>query len=289
MSRFLVVCLLLLSSVSLAIADDKAQEARKTIDALEQPLYNPFVERYVLDEIKQLRVDQANHRNEMIQQIVDREHSSVDRAVAYATDTVSYFFYLVAGATSILVIVGWSSIHEARARVQSHADEKISKLIRQYEKRLNDIEGQLKQKTRHIEQNRDEIELTQDIQSLWLRAAQEIGPSGKIAIYDHILQLRNDDCEALTYKADAVLELDEPQWAISLCRQVLGISPNHGHALYQLGCAYTVMGEFDEAVKYLTQALSSDEAYRDDIAQDTALKPLAEYQPFKEMLNSYPS
>ena len=52
----------------------------------------------------------------MIQQIVDRELSTADRAVSYATDTVTYFFYLIAGATSILLLVGWTSIHDMKKR-----------------------------------------------------------------------------------------------------------------------------------------------------------------------------
>ena len=66
---------------------------------------SPFVELYVLDELKQLRVDMAAQKNELLQQVVDREIKSIDRGVEYATDTISYFFYLIAGASSILVLV----------------------------------------------------------------------------------------------------------------------------------------------------------------------------------------
>ena len=67
---------------------------------------SPFVELYVLDELKQLRTDMAAQKNELLQQVVDREINSIDRGVEYATDTISYFFYLIAGASSILVLVG---------------------------------------------------------------------------------------------------------------------------------------------------------------------------------------
>jgi tetratricopeptide (TPR) repeat protein len=243
------------------------------------------VERYVLDELKQLRVDQAATKHELMQQIVDREHKSVDRAVTYATDTVTYFFYLIAAATSVLVLVGWSSIRDIKERVHSLADEEISKLIHVYERRLEGIEKQLKQKTQHIEENREEIELTQEVQSLWLRAQQDHTPGNKISIYDQILKLRPDDCEALTYKADAVLELDEPQWAANLCHQALQIDPENSHAFYQLACAYTAMGQFDESVRYLNEALERRDSYRDEIASDPALEALREYGPFQKLLS----
>src|SRR5690554_6256480 len=114
LNRVLLITVVLFSTQLAAaekpVASEEAikQKAQAKIAGLEKPLYNPFVERYVLDELKQLRIEMAEQKAFFIQQIVDREHKSVDRAVSYATDTVTYFFYLIAGATSIFVLVGWS-------------------------------------------------------------------------------------------------------------------------------------------------------------------------------------
>ncbi|MDX1452399.1 MAG: hypothetical protein R3183_07555 [Oleiphilaceae bacterium] len=259
-------------------------KAKAVVEELEEPLYNPFVERYVLDELKQLRREMADQKVDLTKQMVDREHSSVDRAVTYATDTVTYFFYLIAGATSILVLVGWTSIREIKDRVHSLADEEISKLVKEYEARLQSIEEQLNQKTQHIEENREEIERTQEVQSLWLRAGQDNNPANKIEIYDEILKLRKDDCEALTYKADAVLELGEPQWAANLCHQALKIDPENSHAFYQLGCAYASMQQIEEALRYLGEALRRRDSYREEMVADPALTGLKEHRGFCELL-----
>src|SRR5690606_30279252 len=133
--------------------------------------------------------------------------------------------------------------------------------------------------------NREEIELTREVQSLWLRAAQESNPQNKIAIYDQILRVHINDLEALTYKADAVLEVNEPQWAVTLCEQALQIDPNNSHAFYQLACAYTTLGHLDDAVQSLKEAISRTELYQKEILNDAALKPLQEYKPFRELLN----
>lgn len=262
---------------------DKNAQISQAVDTLEKPLYSPFIERYVLDEIKNLRIEQAANKHELTQQILDREHKSVDRAVSYATDTITYFFYLIATATSVLVLVGWSSVRDIKDRVHSLADEEISKLTQEYEKRLGSLENQLQQKTRHIKQNRDEIELTQEVQSLWLRAQQDSSHTNKISIYDDILKLRHDDCEALTYKADAVLELDEPQWAANLCHQALKIDPENSHAFYQLACAHTAMNNFDEALSFLAEAVTRRDSYLDAVHEDPALQPLVNDEVFKEL------
>ncbi|MCG2634797.1 MAG: tetratricopeptide repeat protein [Gammaproteobacteria bacterium] len=245
---------------------------------------SPFVELYVLDELKQLRTDMAAQKHEMIQQIFDRELNSIDLGVEYATDTISYFFYLIAGASSILVLVGWSSIRDIKERVHSNADQQVAGLIGTYEDRLRNIEIRLSQKTELYEENRAEIALTQELHSLWLRAGQDTGPHNKIATYDQILKLQPEDTEALTYKADVALELEEPQWAVNLCNQALASDPDNGHAFYQLACAYTALNQFDEAVRYLTEALARAETYRDDLLSDAALVPLKSYEPFNQLL-----
>lgn len=287
MSRLLATVIVLScflpAPVLAEILDEK--KAGKAVKSLDQPLYTPFVERYVLDELKQLRIDQAQTKQQLIQQIVDREHQSVDRGVSYATDTITYFFYLIAAATSVLVLVGWTSMREIKERAHSFVDEEITKLINEYEKRLAAIEKQLQQKTQHIEENREEIERTQEVQSLWLRAQQDSFPANKIIIYDEILKLRLEDCEALTYKADAVLELNEPQWAANLCHQALKIDPENSHAFYQLACAYTAMGQFDEALRFLAEAINRRDSYQEDIGQDPALQPLVNDEVFKELAN----
>ncbi len=260
------------------------QERLEAIESLDKPLYSPFIERYMLDELKQLRMDMAAQRNELIQQIVDRELSSVDRGVTYATNTVTYFFYLIAGASTILVLLGWTSLRDIKERVQSMADKKVSKLVHEYEERLAIVEQQLNKEAQLIEKIGEDIERTQDVQSLWLRAGQASSLANKIAIYDQILKLRPEDCEALTYKADAVLDMGEPQWAVNLCQQALKIDPENGHAFYQLACAYTALNQYEEAVNCLSEALERTEDYRDKFADDPALQALKDFAPFIELL-----
>ncbi|MFT7299671.1 MAG: tetratricopeptide (TPR) repeat protein [Porticoccus sp.] len=287
MSRLLATVILLSCSLCAPLLAETADKKKvhNLVESLEKPLYSPFVERYVLDELKQLRTDQAQTKQELIQQIVDREHQSVDRGVSYATDAITYFFYLIAAATSVLVLVGWTSMRDIKERAYSFVDEEISKLINEYEKRLAMIEKQLQQKTKHIDENREEIERTQEAQSLWLRAQQDPFPANKIIIYDEILKIRHEDCEAMTYKADAVLELNEPQWAANLCRQALKIDPDNSHAFYQLACAYTAMEQFDEALHFLAEAINRRDSYLEEILEDTALQALVNHEVFKELAN----
>lgn len=287
LSALLLAVGLICSSPSMAEESAGQEEARLDgeISRLDKPLYTPFIERYLLDEVKALRIDMERKHRELGQEVVDRELAAADKAVSYATSTVTYFFYLIAGVSSVLVLIGWNSLRDIKEKVHDVANEQVAELIEEYEQRLKTIEAQLKQETAHIKINRDEIHLTQDIHSLWLRASQEPSPAAKILIYDQILSLRPQDIEALTYKADAALDQGEPQWAINLCQQALELDASDGLALYQMACALAAMGQRDEAAEYFLRAVEQSAAYKDELEQDPALAVLKDHPNIIEQLN----
>lgn len=285
MRRLILLTALLLGTA--AYAEDKEQRQHQTdaeVAELTEPLYNPFVERYVLDELKALRNDMHRDRVDLIEQFADRQISAVDKAVSYSYDTVTYFFYLIAAVSSIMVIVGWNSLREIKAKVHTEASSAVEGIVEKYEMRLLALEQQLHSKSKVIDANREEIERNQERHALWLRASQESLSSNKIPLYDQILALAPNDGEALTYKADAALEMDEPQWAISLCQQALKVEPDNAHAYYQLACAYSCMQQLDEASRYFLRALAINEAYRDELDKDPALEALRGHQALLDAL-----
>ena len=169
------------------------EDLEESIETLDEPMYTPFVELYLLEETKALRKEMQSTRAELIEKVVDKELSVADKTMSYATDTVTYFFYLIAGATSILVVIGWNSIRDMRNQLTSLAEKRVNELVVEYERRLEFIEEQLKQKSDIIHQNQAEIERTNEVHSLWLKASQETSQQNKIAAYDQILDLRPDD------------------------------------------------------------------------------------------------
>lgn len=261
-----------------------AEDVEESIKTLEKPMYTPFVELYLLDESKALRKEMQDTRAELIEKVVEKELSVADKSMSYATDTVTYFFYLIAGATSILVVIGWNSIRDMRHQLTSLAEKRVNELVVEYEQRLKFIEEQLQQKSEIIHQNQAEIERTNEVHALWLKASQETSQQNKIAAYDQILDLRPDDVEALSYKADAVLEMREPLWAISLCQRALKLAPDNGHAHYQLACAYAEIGRWEDAVATLEKAIDISEAYRDDASVDPSFEQLQDHESFRNLV-----
>ncbi len=137
------------------------------------PVISQFRENWILGELRSLRQDMMEYRNQMNLLVTDRELEVADKAMGYATNTVTYFFYLIAGAASILALVGWwSTIRDLKDNVRVYAEKEMARLTSEYESRLADLERELRRKSLSIAENQEEIERTNDIHSLWLKATK---------------------------------------------------------------------------------------------------------------------
>ncbi|WP_321277095.1 tetratricopeptide repeat protein [Thiomicrorhabdus indica] len=283
---FLSLLILISPMTHAAQLHDKSTQ---DVNTLEEPLYNPFIERYVIDELKQLRTDMNDLHVEVTKEITNRELAATTRAVSYATDTITYFFYLIAGVSSVLVLVGWNSIRDVKDKVHTLANTKIEEVVSEYEERLEKLEEELHRKSRGITSAQKRLSQHQDIYSLWLKAGQEQILSNKVEIYDQILELDPENAEALTYKADVVLDMDEPYWAISLCQQALRVDSNNSHALYQLASAYSLLGANDKALQFLQASLQDAEGVAGSILSDPHFDNIKDEPKFIALLKKYDS
>jgi tetratricopeptide (TPR) repeat protein len=280
MRRLILLLLLIIPAQIIAapVGDNKTaqstEQRNKVIGNLEKPLYTPFVERYVLDELRTLRTDLQDQRARFIERFAKTELASSDRAINYVTSTVNNIFYIIAAAASILALVGWTSVREARHKLNEIIEEKVSSISEDYEQRLLTLENTLKDRTDRIFSAQDEITRTNTLHSLWMRAGLEVTNQAKIDVYDQILAIKTDDAEALTYKADEVLEMGEAQWALNLCNKALLIDEEYPYAHYQRACANSTLNELDAALEDLKNAIELSATYSDEARTDKSLNNL---------------
>jgi len=283
--RGLTLLLLLSLTLPLQAAQDAVQRAAQVIEQLDKPLYNPFVERYLLDEVRALRIELQGQRAEFTDKYTRAQLESSDRAISYTTSTVNNIFYIIAAAASIFALVGWSSMRDIRQKLNEVMDRKVATISDEYEKRLLNLERKLKDRTERIISAQEEISRTNTMHSLWMRAGLEATPQARIEVYDQILDLNSEDIEALTYKADAVLELDEPEWALNLCDKALTLNPDYAYAHYQRACANSTLGQLDMAMDDLRQAVELSATYQEEAKGDEGLLKLRESGRLDELLN----
>ena len=251
---------------------------------IDKPLYKPFIERYILDELKLLRMQNSALRIELAEKVSTTKLDITDRALGYAADTTSNVFYIITIAASLLVLLGWRSLREIKDNVELITSEKLSKLTQEYEKRLDELEAKIKRRSDQIIQAQNNISDTNVKQSLWMRAGLEKSEQAKISIYDEILELNPDDIEALTYKADSLLELNEDQWSLSLSDQAIEINDSYALAYWQRACAKSKLGNTDEAMEDLTAAINYEEYLKDEIKNEPYFENLKSHSGFQMLV-----
>lgn len=249
-------------------------------------LDRPLVERYILDELKLLRSEQQDLERRMIVSITDRELSVADKSLNYANVTVTYFFYIIAGVASLIAFIGWQSLREIKMNTAKLAADQLDNITEQYESKFKELENELKRKSRIITKNNRDIEIINEIHTLWLHAQGAQTPEQKIAVYNEILTIRPGDLEAMTSKADAAMEMREFNWALSLCNRVLEVDSNNAHALYQRACAFACLGQEDRALSDLQQAIENSVSFREVAANEADFANLRDNPRFDILISS---
>lgn len=278
--RYLLVLLIVFLT---NINANENQKINEKIESLEKPLYTPFVENYILHELRLLRDENRDLKIQLHEKLAKKEVEISNNVINYATSTINNMFYIIAAACSILVIIGWNSIRDINEKVKNVIDEKTSKTIQKYEERMIVFEKDLEKRAKQVKQNEQEIEIMNTIHSLWLRATQESTPSGKIEIYDEILELRPDDVEAMVFKAESVLDLNEANWSLNLTNQAIEIDNNYANAFYQRAKAYAVLKQDQFALEDLEKAVALNDEYINEMESDKVFRRLLSGKDIKEL------
>ena len=258
-------------------------------EKINKPLYKPFIERYILDELKQLRQDQSTLRVDVAEKVANAKLDTSDRVIRYTADTTNIIFYIITAAASIMVLLGWKSLREIKANVESITSEKLASLTMEYENRLNELENKLKNRSEQIIATQEEVSSSNIMHSLWMRAGLEKSDQEKVNIFDQILEINPDDTEALTYKADALLDLGEIKWALSLSNQAIEHDDKYALAYWQRACAKAMLEQESEALEDIKMAISLTDSLKDEVANEIYFEKLKSNHEFLALIEEMDS
>ncbi|MCW8838585.1 MAG: tetratricopeptide repeat protein [Thiovulaceae bacterium] len=276
-----LIKLFLLLSMLLSSVYALAQHETNTSKILDRPL----IERYILDELKELRNNQLKVKEEVTRQITSSELSVSDRALSYTTDTINNVFYIIAVVSSLLLLIGLKSFKDLKESSELIVETKIAELTKNYESRLSDIENKAKQRFELITKTQEEVEKSQKINALWKRVEIEDDLQEKLNLYDEILKITPQDIETLVYKADILLDLDEIRWALSLCNQAIKLDNNYALSHWQRACANAKLGNEDSAIEDIKVALELNPRLQDELVSEESFSILSENKTFKKLIS----
>lgn len=250
--------------------------------SIKEAVYKPLIERYILDELRELRIEHQTLRADLEKRVARAEVEQTDRAARYITDTVGNIFYIIAGATSFLIFAGWNSLRDIRKKTEDIVERRVEQITKKYNEELELLQKRLGEQSKNILDNQNRIYNTQLNHSLWMRSNLETNLQSKIEVYDEILKLNAEDAEAYAYKADAVLDLDEYEWALNLSDKAINIDPDYGYAYWQRACAHAKLGDFNNAIFDLKTALQKNPNLREDIVKEPSFDGMKESTEFRD-------
>lgn len=282
-----VVFILASLSLSQPVVAETAEKTETTQEPeIKEPLFKPFIERYILDELKQLRQDQQAMKADLADKVATIRLDASDRAIRYTADTTNNIFYIITAAASILVLLGWKSIKDIKDSTELSIKKRVDELTLEYEKRLDKLEETVKERSDQIFATQKKISDSNTIHSLWMRAGLEKNDTEKIRIYDEILEINPHDVEALTYKADTLLDMDEDSWALSLTNQAIECDNEYALAYWQRGCAEAKLGQHNEAIDDIKTALTLSSNLKEELMDESYFDSLRDNEAFKELQQS---
>ncbi|WP_024599423.1 tetratricopeptide repeat protein [Pseudoalteromonas sp. TAE56] len=282
------VCLTLFSGIVNSAekqpASPTAQQEQQALQQLKEPMYKPLMERYILDELKAVRQDQQKLREDVTKQVTHAQLDTADRALTYTTDTINNVFFIITATASILVLVGWNSLRDVKNKVEDIVNTRVSVITDEYEDRLKILEEKLRVRSEEILSNQERISVTNEVHSLWMRANLESDFANKIEIFDEILNRKPEDVEAIAYKADALLEINETAQAIELCNQAIDIDSDYGYAYWQRACAYALTHKHADALADIKMALEYSPNLRNELLHESAFASLHDNDSFNTIV-----
>ncbi len=285
---FLIICTLLLSTVVVADGEQKVISAdvakANEVQLLEKRLFEPFIERFILDEITKLNKKQLQIEIDLVNTLAENKLEVTDRSIKFATNTVNNIFYTIAIGTSLLLLFGWHSLKELKDDTKRSVEKRISKLTEEYEIRVLELERSASKRALEIAENQENIERGEAIQALWKRAGLENSQQERINIYNEIIKLNPHDVEALTYKADVLLELDEPRWAMTLCDEAIAIDNNYGLSYWQRACALVQIGLVEEGLRNIKIAVRISPTLRAELMREANFDIIHDNDDFKGLV-----
>jgi len=265
-------------------ASPTAQQEQQALQQLKEPMYKPLMERYILDELKAVRQDQQRLREDVTKQVTHAQLDTADRALTYTTDTINNVFFIITATASILVLVGWNSLRDVKNKVEDIVNTRVSVITDEYEDRLKILEEKLRVRSEEILSNQERISVTNEVHSLWMRANLESDFANKIEIFDEILKRKPEDVEAIAYKADALLEINETAQAIELCNQAIDIDSVYGYAYWQRACAYALTHKHADALADIKMALEYSPNLRNELLHESAFASLHDNDSFNTIV-----
>lgn len=233
-----------------------------------------WTQRFILTELKELRIQLESTKRELNEELNTRELASVDRALSYNANTVNFLWIIITIAVTGFWLVGWRTMKDVRENLTNNFEKEVQKRVKEEHKKLETFmkkfeQEQLKQSS-DILRNQEFIQKKQETWYFWSRYNREENLTSKLDLLEKIwnLWLEEDVILILIERSGIYLELALWDKVIESSEKWLEISADNTTLLYNKASALVMLEKIESAVKVLSNVIAVNPSMKEEILED---------------------
>lgn len=227
-----------------------------------------WTDRFILTELKELRIAQEEVKREIYTELQNRQIETVDKALSYSANTVNFFFVFITIIVMWFWVVGWKTIWDIKKSTKESMDRETKKIISNFEKQIAELEKE------------------QKINILWRQFNVADSDHEKMNILDRIYYLKPDSQYVTIERGNVYLSMWLYEKVLEVTESIVaGDRTKHQpHALYNRTCAYCGLGNIDSMITEMTYLLQLAPEYKDIILESEYLESALKNTKVKKLL-----
>lgn len=227
-----------------------------------------FTERYMLDDLKQLRSTVESLKREIFVEIQAREIWAIDKALSYSSNAVSFFSILITILITSIWIVWWKTIWDIKKSTKESMDRETKKIIENFQEKIQELEKE------------------QKINILWRQFNTSESDKEKMMLLDKIYTIRPESQYALVERSNIYLWM----WLFDKVIEITSIIINSdrkkhlSQALFNRACAFSQLNQIENLINDLKMLLQISPDYKNVVFENKYFENNIKNPRIKELL-----
>lgn len=227
-----------------------------------------FTERFYLNELKELRSSVETLKREIFAEIQNRELWTIDKALSYSSNAVSFFSILITILITSIWIVWWKTMRDIKNSTKESMYRETRKIIDNFQEKIALLEKE------------------QKINIYWRQYNSSESDKEKMTILDKIYTIRPESQYAMVERSNVYLSMWIYEKVIEITNIIIS-SERRKHlaqALINRAAAYAELEDIENSIKDLKWVLSISSDYKDNIIWNKHFENIIKTNKFKELL-----
>lgn len=241
-----------------------------------------WTQRFILTELKELRIQLESLKREINEDLNARELATVDRALSYSGNTVNFLWLIITMAMAGFWLVGWKTMKDVRENLTANFEKEVQKNVRSQQKKLEEFmekfEADQLSQSAEILKNQEYLHKKQEAAFYWSQFNREDDSVKKLELLDKVASvwMENDEIFILLEKASIYIGLWLWDKALEAAQKWLDIESENTSLLYSKSQALVMLEDKEEALKVVNNILVIKPWMLEEFVEDAIFENLKE-------------